>query len=120
VQNGKGEWLCGRRAVRKSRFNLKYNKMATKDKTPKNVPQRCMKCTYHPINRQLISKTENVPCYACQGGGCPVCMGYGHLTQNVNVIEKTLEVLWQLKNDDKFYFMTYGKDLLERIKTGEM
>ncbi len=25
---------------------------------------------------------EVVPCYACQGGGCPVCGGYGKLTQN--------------------------------------
>lgn len=24
---------------------------------------------------------EVVPCYACQGGGCPVCSGYGKLIQ---------------------------------------
>jgi hypothetical protein len=21
---------------------------------------------------------EKIPCYACQGGGCPVCSGYGY------------------------------------------
>lgn len=123
--------------------------MANKEKTPKNVPQKCMKCKYHPINVQnppvfpkdrkeiisdkdltvaldnikkrldCVNKTEEIPCYACQGCGCPVCMGYGYLTQSVDVIEKTLEVLWSLKTDDKFYFMSYGKELLQNLSSNK-
>ena len=25
--------------------------------------------------------SEVIPCYACQGGGCPVCGGYGRIVQ---------------------------------------
>jgi hypothetical protein len=28
-------------------------------------------------------KFEEIPCYACQGGGCPTCNGYGHYLQPV-------------------------------------
>lgn len=124
--------------------------MTNKEKTPKNVPQRCMKCTYHPINIQgppefppdrkeiasgkeltialenikkrmnYVNETEDIPCYACQGGGCPVCMGYGYLTQSIDLEQKILNVLWSLRQDDKFYFMSYGKELLKRIRKGEM
>jgi len=24
---------------------------------------------------------EDLPCYACQGGGCPVCNGFGTISQ---------------------------------------
>lgn len=30
-------------------------------------------------------------------------------------IKTALEILWNLKNDDKFYFVTYGAELLEEL-----
>ena len=30
---------------------------------------------------QPNSVNEVYPCYACQGGGCPVCSGYGRIIQ---------------------------------------
>jgi hypothetical protein len=30
---------------------------------------------------ELCEDSEEYPCYACQGGGCPVCNGFGTLTQ---------------------------------------
>ena len=30
---------------------------------------------------QPDSVNEVMPCYACQGRGCPVCSGYGRLIQ---------------------------------------
>jgi len=62
-----------------------------------------------------INETEDIPCYACQGGGCPVCSGTGYLTQSVDLAQKTLDVLWSLRKDDKFYFMAYGKELLNNL-----
>lgn len=29
------------------------------------------------LNPETVNKVE--PCYSCQGGGCPVCGGYGRL-----------------------------------------
>lgn len=28
-----------------------------------------------------MNNQEQVPCYYCQGGGCPDCQGYGYLLQ---------------------------------------
>ena len=35
---------------------------------------------------------------------------------NINII---LETLWAIRNNDKFYFMTYGKELIENYITNK-
>jgi hypothetical protein len=68
------------------------------------------------IAKEKDEDKEQVPCYACQGGGCPVCSGTGYLIQNIDFVEKTLKVLWKLKDNDEFYFMSYGRALLSNIE----
>jgi hypothetical protein len=35
-------------------------------------------------------------------------------------IEVILKILWALKDDDKFYFMTYGKEIISRLVKQEV
>lgn len=32
------------------------------------------------LERRGVDKDGNYPCYACQGGGCPTCGGFGTLS----------------------------------------
>lgn len=33
--------------------------------------------------------------------------------ESINEIDIILETLWAIREDDKFYFMSYGKELIE-------
>lgn len=53
----------------------------------KEFPHGIMVGIYDEPNSKHIdylqpnSVNEVFPCYACQGGGCPVCGGYGRIIQ---------------------------------------
>ena len=32
----------------------------------------------HNMDLEEKKENEKIPCFACQGGGCPVCCGYGY------------------------------------------
>ena len=62
--------------------------------------------------------TEVIPCYACQGGGCPVCSGCGTLTQLAAQQQPTAEgaeeILTNLETYYDFKFHWIEKDRIIR------
>jgi hypothetical protein len=67
------------------------------------------------VNRYML---EQLPCYSCQGGGCPVCNGYGTVS-NIIRLENEHESETAL-DEAEFDYVIYNngtiEELIEKVK----